>query len=448
MTAKITVASPTLSVLDAVALIVGLVVGAEIFETPTLVAANTGSEGVALLTWMLGGGISLVGALCYGELATAYPHPGGNYYYFQRAFGREVAFLFAWARMTVIQAGSIALLAFVFGDYASELFPLGNYSPSVYAAGAIALLTGLNLIGIRQGKWTQNLLTATKVIGFLLVIFMGLTLTPAVPKEPIAAPEPGTLGLAMIFVLSTYGGWNEAAYISAELRQVGQNMVRVLLWSVGIITGLYLLINLAFLRGLGLAGTAESGAVAADLMQRAVGARGAVFISLLIAVSALGAAHATIVTGARTNYALGQDFSLFGFLGRWQARGNTPSHALLVQGGITLALVLLGTLTRSGFETMVDYTAPAFWCFFLLSGVSLFVLRLREPQVNRPFQVPLYPLTPLLFCAICAYMLWSSLTYAGVGALVGVVVVLFGIPLLVLAQYQNLAKYDSRRQEK
>lgn len=150
----------------------------------------------------------------------------------------------------------------------------------------------------------------------------------------------------------------------------------------------------------------------------------------------MGAAHATIITGARTNYALGQDFSLFSFLGRWQERGNTPTQALLVQGGITLTLVLLGTLTRGGFEAMVDYTAPAFWCFFLLSGVSLFVLRRREPQVARPFQVPLYPLTPLLFCAICAYMLWSSLAYTGVGALAGMGVLLLGVPLLMQARRQ------------
>lgn len=436
MTAKIGMGRPTLGVVDAVALIVGLVVGAAIFETPALVAVNTRSEGMALLTWLLGGGVSLVGALCYGELATAYPHPGGNYYYLLRAFGKEVAFLFAWARMTVIQTGSIALLTLAFGDYVSRLFPLGDYSSSVYAAAAIVLLTGLNLVGIQQGKWAQNLLTITKVLGFLLVIVAGLAFTPTIPAAPASSPEPGALGAAMIFVLLTYGGWNEAAYISAELRSVEQNMVRVLFWSVGIITGLYLLINLAFLRGLGLAGTAESGAVAADLMQRVVGEPGAVFISLLIAVSALGAAHATIITGARTNYALGQDFSLFSFLGRWQERGNTPTQALLVQGGITLTLVLLGTLTRGGFEAMVDYTAPAFWCFFLLSGVSLFVLRRREPQVARPFQVPLYPLTPLLFCAICAYMLWSSLAYTGVGALAGMGVLLLGVPLLMQARRQ------------
>jgi basic amino acid/polyamine antiporter, APA family len=142
---------PTLAFIDAVALIVGIVIGAGIFETPAFVAANTGSDELLLLTWVLGGGMSLIGAVCYAELATAYPHPGGNYYYLQRAFGKAIAFLFAWGRMTVIQTGSLALLAFVFGDYASQILPLGDYSSSVYAALAIGILTVLNLIGIRQG---------------------------------------------------------------------------------------------------------------------------------------------------------------------------------------------------------------------------------------------------------------------------------------------------------
>jgi len=427
----------TLSVLDAVALIVGLVIGAGIFETPALVAVNTGSSGVALLTWLLGGIISLVGALCYAELAATYPHPGGNYYYFQRAYGRGVAFLFAWARMTVIQTGSIVLLAFVFGDYASQLFRLGEYSSSIYAAGAIALLTSLNILGIQPGKWTQNGLAAAQVLGLLLVVVVGLAF--ASPATPIstAPATPGNFGLAMVFVLLTYGGWNEAAYISAELRSVERNMSRVLLWSIGIITGLYLLINLALLQGLGLASVAASEAVAADLMRRAIGEPGAVFISLLVAVATLCSTNATIFTGARSNYALGRDFSLFRFLGYWGDRVSTPTNALVVQGVIALGLVLLGTLTRSGFETMVDYTAPVFWFFFLLTGVSLFVLRVREPTIERPFRVPLYPLTPLLFCLISVYMLQSSLVYTRFGALVGVAVLAAGVPLLVLARSQN-----------
>jgi amino acid transporter len=240
----------------------------------------------------------------------------------------------------------------------------------------------------------------------------------------------------MVFVLLTFGGWNEAAYISAELYEVRRNMVRALLWGVGIITVIYLLMNLAYLRGLGLKEMGQSEVVAADLMRRILGEGGAKFISLLIIVSALGAINACIFTGARTNYALGQDFSMFGFLGKWPERSNTPRNALLFLGTISLVWVLLGAFARKGFVAMVEYTAPVFWCFFLLAGLSLFVLRFKEPEISRPFRVPLYPFAPLLFCMTCVYMLQSSVVYVGAGAFVGLAVLAAGALLLFLKPYQ------------
>ena len=437
---------PTLSIFDAGALIIGMVIGASIYESPALIAVNAGSANVTLIAWLLGGVMSIVGALCYAELATAYPHPGGNYHYFMRAFGKDIAFLFAWARMTVIQTGSIALLAFVFGNYANQILPLGNYSPAIYAALSIVILTTINLMSVRQGKWTQNILTAAKVLGLFLVIYAGLAFnssTPAVNSSNIESQ--GSFGLAMVFVLLTYGGWNEAAYISAEMRDVERNMTKVLIGSIITTAFIYLLINFAYIQGLGISGMAESKAVAADLMRHAVGEGGAKFVSFLVAISALGGINATIFTGARTNYALGKDFSIFGFLGKWNDRGNTPTNALLVQGAIALTLVFVGGLVhegREGFETMAAYTSPVFWFFFLLSGVALFVLRRKEPNIPRPFSVPGYPLTPLIFCLMCAYMLQSSLTYAtsisySIGAIVGVAVLLVGIPLLLFIRHQQ-----------
>ncbi|MCC6446009.1 MAG: amino acid permease [Armatimonadetes bacterium] len=426
---------PTLSSADALALIVGLVVGVGLYKTPSLVAANTGSGALFLLAWLLGGVVSLMGALCYAELATAYPHVGGDYHYLSRAFGREIAFLFSWARMTVIQTGSIAMLAFVFGDYASRILSLGPYGSPLMAACAVAALTGLHACGVRQGKWTQNLLTAAKVVGIALVLGVGfLAASRPLPEAAAPAAQKPAFGMAMIFILLCYGGWNEAAYISAELRDNRRSMRRVLFWSIGLITLIYLLANTAYLSGLGMAALSGSEVVAADLMEKGLPGSGSGFISLLIAVSVLGAANATIFTGARSCYALGQDFPPFAFLGRWHGRSQTPLPALLAQGALSLALVALGSLTRKGFETMVDYTAPVFWFFFLLSGLSLFVLRAREPEVPRPFQTPLYPLIPLLFCATCVYMLHSSLAYTGMGAVVGVVVLMAGAPLLLFSR--------------
>ncbi len=423
----------TISMADMIALIVGVVIGTGIFKTPSLIAANTGRADVFFLAWLAGGVISLIGALCYAELASTYPHTGGDYHYLTRAFGRRVGFLFVWSRMMVIQPGSISMLAFVFGDYFSQILPLGHYSHSIYAVLSVLTLTGMNLIRVQNGKWTQNLLTSLTVIGLFSVIIVGVIASPSSsPTMPVSAQSETSFGLAMVFVLFTFGGWNEAAYVSAELHEVRRNMVRALLWGIGIITTIYLLINFAYLRGLGLREMGQSEVVAADFMRRILGKGGVQFISLLIIVSVLGAINASIFTGGRTNYTLGQDFILFGFLGKWHGRSNTPKNALLFQGIIATILVLFGTLAHKGFVTMVEYTAPVFWLFFLLAGLSLFVLRFKEPEVLRPFRVPLYPLIPLLFCMSCVYMLQSSVVYTGVGALVGLAVLMAGALLLLL----------------
>ncbi|HEX7334082.1 MAG TPA: amino acid permease [Pyrinomonadaceae bacterium] len=443
---------PTLRLKDAVAITVGIVVGAGIFRTPSLVAANAGSESIALLIWLAGGLVTLVGALCYAELATTYPHAGGDYHYLTRAYGRQLAFLYAWSRIAVVQTGSVALLAFVVGDYASQLFSLGTYSSALYAALVVVALTALNVAGVRQGSGAQNWLTAVEVLSVVIVIIAGLVFANS--DAPAIAPTApaSSLGLALVFVLLTYGGWNEAVYVSAEVENPRRNIARALLLSIGFITGLYLLVNWAFLRGLGLEGLAASDAAAADLMRRVAGEGGARFVSILVAVSALTSANATVITGARTNYALGRDFRLFDFLGRWHERAQTPTNALLVQGVIALALVFAGSFAREGFTALVEYTAPVFWLFFFLAGLSLIVLRKKEPEVERAFSVPLYPLTPLLFCAACLYMLHASLTYAGAGAIAGVLVLLAGVPVLLLARQRerqrvDTVKYVERRHE-
>ena len=433
----------TLSVRDVVAIVVGIVIGVGIFRTPSLVAANAGGPGLLILIWILGGLISLNGSLCYAELATAFPHPGGDYHYMTRAFGRRVAFLFAWARMTVIQTGSIAMLAFIFGDYLTGLLPVTRSISPVFAAVAVMCLTAINLIGMHQGKTTQTVLTIAKVLGLLAVIIPGLLYTQPVDLAPIGSVSGNGLGLAMIFVLLTYGGWNEAAYVSADLRNVQRGMVPALLWSLAIITAVYVLANVAFLKVLGLPGMSGSEHVAADLAGRLFGQNGARLLSLLICISALGSINGSIVTGARTNLALGMDQPLFRALGQWREKAATPPNALIVQCAISLLLIVFGACTRQGFVAMVEYTAPVFWGFFFLGALSLIVLRVKEPHADRPFPVPLYPFTPLLFCATCLYMLRASLAYTGRGALVGLAVIFCGLILVLLDYLKSLLKHRS-----
>jgi len=420
----------TLSFFSVLSLIVGVVIGTGIFKTPSLVAANTKSMASFFLAWILGGFLSLIGALCYAELITTYPHAGGDYHYLSRAFGKRMAYFFGWARMTVIQPGSIAMLAFIFGDYVREIVP--SLSSPVLAFAAVFILTFLNVQGSRQGTRAQNILTTAKVVGLLCVLAAGTILAPPLPGgEFLDPPKDTSFGLAMVFVLLTYGGWNEAAYISAELKGGRRTMLSALIWGILIITSIYLLANFAYFHGLGREALTHSDVVAADLLRRSLGDVGAKTVSLLIALSALGAINATIFTGARTNYALGQDYKPFRFLGHWRESTNTPANALIFQGTIATALLSFGAITRKGFVSMVDYTAPIFWFFFFLTGISLFVLRSKEREIPRQFAVPLYPLTPLIFVGACLYMLRASVLYTGSGALLGIVICLFGSIFLI-----------------
>lgn len=428
------VPQPALRAIDGMAMVIGLVVGAGIFKTPAMVAANLGSEWVILLSWLLGGVISMVGALCYAELAAAFPHTGGEYHFLQRAYGRTVGFVFAWSRMVILQTGSIALLAFVVGDYVAQLLPLGPEGPALVAGSAVLALTALNLAGMRLSTTMQNLLTVLTLVGLAAVIILGLLAQPA-PGQTTASPTTeGTFGLAMVFVLLTYGGWNEAAYVSAELRDVQRNMGRVLIVSLAVVTSVYMLVNLAYLKGLGVASMAQSQAVTADLVRSSLGNGSARLISVLIVVAVLSSINVTIFTGARTNYALARDFPFFAILGHWSMRTQAPTHALLAQGTIALLLVAVGANSRSGFETMVSYVSPVFWLFFLLTTLALMVLRRREPGRARPFRVPGYPLTPALFATVCAYMFYASLVYSGWGALIGLAIVASGLPLALMGR--------------
>lgn len=429
---------PSLSVFDAVTIMVGIVVGIGIFKTPAVVAANVGSEAAFIGVWIVGGVATLIGALCYAELAAAHPHAGGEYHFLARAYGRPVAMLFGWARGAVIQTGAIAAVAFVLGDYAAQVMPIGPLGPAIYAGLSVVALTALNVTGTVQSKRLQIVMTFIEVGALAAIILLGLFFGGDAPVQP-ATPAPGTaaIGLAMVFVLLTYGGWNEAAYLSGELENPARNMARVLAIGTAILVAIYVLANLALLAILGLDGLRASEAVAADMMRQVAGEPGAVIVSLAIVVAALSTLNATIFTGARVYFAMARDLTLLPRVGEWDERGRAPANGLLLQGAVALLLVGFGAASRDGFQSMVDYSAPVFWVFLLLIGAALPILRWREPERDLPFRVPLYPLTPILFCLGCAYMLHASLAYTGSGALVGLAVVLAGLPLLLFRRKQE-----------
>jgi len=428
------VPTPTLSIFDATMITVGIVIGAGIFQTPSLVASIAGSPTTMLLAWVLGGVLSLVGALTYAELAATYPSAGGDYTFLTRAYGKNVSFLFAWARSAVICTGSIALLGFILGDYLTRLFSFGEYSPALYATAAVVVLTVVNLVGLRSSSRVQNALTLLEIGGVLVVAIAGMTLEPSAPV--IAAPASegvGAFGLAMVFVLLTFGGWNEAAYVSAEVRGGPRALVRTLVISIGIITVAYLIFVASVLHGLGLEQLKASKAVGIDVMEGALGPLGGQLLGVIVAISALTSMNSTMIVGARSNYSVAQDWSALRFMGQWQGTRHAPVVGFVVQAVIALALIAFGALEKDGFSTMVEFTAPVFWFFFMLSGIALFVLRRRDPERARPFRVPLYPVLPLIFIATCAYLLYSSITYAESqhASYVALIVMISGVVVLL-----------------
>ncbi len=271
----------------------------------------------------------------------------------------------------------------------------------------------------------------------IAVTIAGFLYAPPAAAEPVAPPSTASVSLGLVFVLLTFGGWSEAAYLSAEFRDQRRGVIRTLVWGIGTITVLYIIANAGYLHGLGLAGITASTAPAADVMQAAGGAVAAAAVSLAIVIAALSSANATMITGARSNYAMGRDVGPLRWLGVWRDHGNAPTRGLLAQGAIALLLVGFGAIARQGFEAMVAYTAPVFWLILLGSGLAVMVLRRRDPARDRPFRVPWYPITPLIFCATSTFMLYASLAYAGKGALLGIAVAVAGLPLLALERRRS-----------
>ncbi len=422
-----------LSVFDAITIMVGLVLGVGIFRTPSIVAGSVESEAMFVLVWIVGGIITFIGALCYAELSAAHPNAGGEYHFLSRAYGRSTAMMFGWARCTVIQTGAIAAVAFMLGDYVAQLVPAGPLGPAIYAALAVIVLTAVNVIGTIEGKNLQVVVTFLEIGAIGAIILFGMFGSPETAERaaPSMPPETAAIGMAMIFVLLTYGGWNEAAYLTGELKDAPRNIAKVLAGGTVLLVVLYTLANLALLSVLGLDGLRQSDAVAADMMRVVAGPIGERVVTAAIVVAAISTLNATIFTGSRVFYAMARDMTVMQWVGIWDGRGKTPANGQIAQGIIALALIAVGAITRDGFKAMVDYTAPVFWGFLLLVGFSLFVLRWRQPERALPYRVPLYPVTPIIFCLTCLYMLYASVTYTGAAALIGLAMLAAGAPILL-----------------
>lgn len=426
-----------LSLLDSTSIIVGIIIGSGIYQSSPGIAtgaarwamglAGGGSEplagwesaaGVAAIigVWLVGGLIALIGAMCYAELATAFPKSGGTYVFLSEAFGRHVGFAFAWAEFWIVRPGNVGVISFIMARYARQFFaPQAASEPwieTLLASGAIVVISALNAAGLQAGKWTQNVLTAGKLLGLAAVVVAALTLPTATVDRPLPTEQWKTLSYALVMVMFAYGGWADMSFVAAEVRNPARNISRALLLGTLIVTGVYVAVTFALLHVLGVGGLAQSQAVAAEVMSLRYGPFGAQAISLLVVISCLGAINGTIFTGARVYYALGTEHPTFRWLGKWNDRLGVPLRSLGVQTLVTLGLVVAFGLYPEGFDRLVIFTAPFYWGFIGLVGVALLVLRFRGATSGAAYRVPLYPFTPLLFAASSGAMVYAAIDYA------------------------------------
>ncbi|UCG31596.1 MAG: amino acid permease, partial [Phycisphaerales bacterium] len=421
-----------LNLFDSTCLIAGIIIGAGLYQMAPTIAHGAHCWWGVLLIWVVGGLLSLCGALCYAELATAFPQQGGDYVYLSRAYGRWAGFLFGWIQLAIVRPGDIAIMAFAFAMYAQAIhdpfaetsFP---YSQQLFAAAAVVVLTAINIAGVREGKWTQNALTTAKVLGLLAVIGVAVIAPQrAAPAAPAGEDfETMPILVALILVLFTYGGWNEMAYVAAEVKNPRRNITRALVLGTVAVTVLYLLANGAFLYTLGYDGVVASEVVAADAVSSVFPEIGGRLISALVCVSALGAVSGLVFAGARISYAVGVDHPAFRTLGRLHPRTGTPVWALVLQAAISVTLII----ALGSFLDTVLYTAAAVYAFYLATCLSVIVLRRKEPCVERPYRVTGYPVTTLLFCAVCALLIYSAFDYKPLHASIACALIPLGLPI-------------------
>lgn len=445
-----------LNLFDTVCIIVGVIVGAGLYETTPVVASSAGGFGPAIGVWLFGGATALIAALCYAELSTSFPRSGGDFVYLSVAYDPRLGNLFAWCEFWIIRPGNIGMMAYVFADYTRQVWPLGlqigdrNLDAVVYASVAVILLTLLNLAGVRSGKTTQNFLTVLKTVG-LFGLSIGLLLLAGHPQSPLfgaatvpeTTPEPASesatadwssIRFAILMAMFAYGGWADMVNVAEEVRDPRRNLLRALVLGSLAVTLVYVVANLAFFHALGYQGVAESEAVAVDAANRFVPNWGGTLISLLVGVSCLGAVNAMLMAGSRIIYAAGEANPTIKLLGVWSPRFDAPVFALLTQSGATLLLIIgLGYNHNDGFAQLLIFTSPVYWSFALLVAVGLFRLRRLSPDEKQPFRTPLFPLTPAAFVGLCAFMLYSGVTWAysnrqySTAALVALGVVLLGV---------------------
>jgi APA family basic amino acid/polyamine antiporter len=424
----------TLGLKDLVLLVIGAVIGSGIFIVPATVLRQTGGDlGPALLVWLVAGVLSLLGALTYGELGASKPEAGGLYVYIRDAFGTLPAFLYGWASFFVITTGAIATLAVAFASYLGQLVPITPLVAKIVAIAVIVVTTAINIRGTRQSASVQNWSTFAKVAGILVMSVAllargrGFAGDIEVWPDSMSAGLFSAIGLAMIGVLWAYEGWQYVTFSAGEARDPQRIFPRAIVAGTMVLIAIYMLANVAYFAALGADGMQGTDRVAATAVATLFGPAAGSLIAVIILISMFSAANSLALTAPRMYYAMARDGVFFHKLAEVHPRFRTPAFAIAAASAWSIVLAATGT-----FEQLLTYVVFAGWIFYGLGAMSIFVYRRREPHAVRPFRVPGYPITPTLFVIASAAIVLNTLATQPREALVGLAVVLAGVPAYAL----------------
>lgn len=419
-----------LGYLDATSVMVGAMIGSGIFIVPGLVAEAVPHPVLIVGIWVFAGLLILAGAITFAELAAAFPESGGAYAFLREAYGQPLAFLNGWAIFAANKTASVAVLSFLFATYVADLVPLpAGWGVKGVALTLIVLLTALNYVGVRYAGLVQSLSTVLKVVALVAIAFAGLAFAPQASDAGQVLDLPGGLGLlsavgvALVPAFFAYDGWANAPQVGDEVRDPERNLPLALITGMLLVTAVYALMNVAYLRVLGTEAFAQSLFPAAEVAQALVGPVGRDVIVATVLVSLFGTTNAVIISGPRVYYAMARDGVFFEAIEGVHERFGTPHVSILLQGGWSAGLLLLGT-----FEALLNYIIIVSWIFYGLTAYGVFKLRRERPDMDRPYEAWGYPWVPAIFILVSAGFVVNSLVRLPVDSFFGLLLVASGLP--------------------
>ena len=409
---------------------VGGIIGSGIFMVPATVALYTTSSSLFFMVWILGGIISVFGALSVAELGAAMPRAGGQYVYLNEAYGPVWGYLYGWSAVAVINTASIAAVGVAFAEYLSFFTPLNSFDIKSVAIVSIVILTIINVIDVKSGARFQNWFTFTKIASIIIVILLGLfldggstqNLSPFFNDQSFSSLV-GPLGLAMVAVLWTFDGWIFITYVAGEVKNPGRNIPLSIIYCMIIIVSVYLALNYVLVFALGFDKMIGSELVMSDAASIFLGNQGGAIITIIILISLIGANNGFILTSARINYAMAKNKLFFKQAASIHPKYKSPSNALIIQCVWACILTFTGT-----FNQLITYIIFASWIFYGMSAGAVIILRVKKPELKRPYKTPLYPWIPIIFILFAIFLTINTIMEAPRDAGIGTLLILAGLP--------------------